>query len=144
MGAKTDSNVVLICGGHNHPLGPFESLDLAIVSKSLNVVNSRCVVLKQIISISPKSKFISIYNLTISEPDENQKCFKKLLKITIALILEEFMKLENKIAIVTGASSGMGEIAALCPQRALGGGKELDRLEELAKETKDCAGDYPI
>ena len=55
------------------------------------------------------------------------------------------MKLENKIAIVTGASSGMGrEIAATFARngaKVLAVARRLDRLEELAKETKDCAGE---
>ena len=58
------------------------------------------------------------------------------------------MVLENKVAIVTGASSGMGrEIAAAFARngaKVLAVARRLNKLEELAKETQGFARDYPI
>lgn len=54
------------------------------------------------------------------------------------------MKLEGKIAVVTGASSGMGrEISKLFVKEGatvIAVARRKERLEELCEETKDCAG----
>ncbi|MDX9888308.1 MAG: SDR family NAD(P)-dependent oxidoreductase [Anaerovoracaceae bacterium] len=54
------------------------------------------------------------------------------------------MKLQDKVAIVTGASSGMGrDIAYLFAKEGAtvyAVARRVDRLEELAKSTKDFAG----
>ncbi len=54
------------------------------------------------------------------------------------------MKMENKIAVITGASSGMGRaIAALFAKegaKVLAVARRIDRLEELAKEAQGYAG----
>ena len=55
------------------------------------------------------------------------------------------MKLENKAAIVTGASSGMGrEIAAAFARngaKVLAVARRLNRLEELAREAQGYKGE---
>ncbi len=88
LGAKNRfEDVVLICGGHNHPLGPFESLDLCnycfkILKRHVN--SSRCVVLKQnYYSISPKKAnlFLFITRLLASPDRKIKKMFlRELLK----------------------------------------------------------------
>jgi NAD(P)-dependent dehydrogenase (short-subunit alcohol dehydrogenase family) len=54
------------------------------------------------------------------------------------------MKLENKTAVITGASSGMGRaIAALYTKegaKVLAVARRIERLEELAKETESYEG----
>lgn len=54
------------------------------------------------------------------------------------------MKLENKVAVVTGASSGIGrDTATLFASEGatvIACARRLERLEQLAEEAKDCAG----
>lgn len=54
------------------------------------------------------------------------------------------MKLKNKVAVITGASSGMGRaIAALFAKegaQVLAVARRSDRLAELAKEAESCGG----
>jgi NAD(P)-dependent dehydrogenase (short-subunit alcohol dehydrogenase family) len=54
------------------------------------------------------------------------------------------MKIENKVAVITGASSGMGRaIAALFAKegaKVLAVARRIDRLEDLSKETAGYAG----
>lgn len=55
------------------------------------------------------------------------------------------MRLENKVAIVTGASSGIGREVALAYARegakVVAGARRLERLEELVEEAKDLPGE---
>lgn len=55
------------------------------------------------------------------------------------------MKLENKVCIVTGASSGIGLEVALAfakeGAKVVVGARRLDKLEELVEKSKDLAGE---
>jgi len=55
------------------------------------------------------------------------------------------MRLENKVVIITGASSGLGkEAAALFAEhgaKVVAVARRKNNLEELAEETKDFSGE---